>query len=781
LPLALLSINAQLAVRAAEQETLPEADRHLQLMRVAGFDQSALDEATRQAVEPTRARIKTLCKAAESEADADPIHADTVTQRLVEQTSPLLAVLDCLLPAGNSVRDGVHDEVALGALLCQIPFGNKTENWQVSLALLQLILPIAAGEAARSRIEKNLETVRSNAESGNDWCGEGYYDLPEAVRAALEHAHEQAKARRWDEAIALLVDLLMGRGTVQIEEESLPLVRKPLAYCLNLQSVDLLNRALERLNTTPTIITQARERIGAFGASYLLRHLEECWACGTQLIGQYVKFTYDGIPYQICLSCSTKQDRERTRRKTDLSEAIKSAAQNLFLAQEFDQTNTSIENNFASLRKIAMGVETRVPDAHTLPLRIRLGLVTVDDLVKALKSSDWDARWAAKPVLEKMDPLLSRQLTMERWKRRMVTVSVAAVIPFLVLLTHNFIMFYKGDPETTYSLYRYGLIGREKAVATLATGVQQSQDANLRQTAAEALGRIGPEAKGAITTLVTILTDSDPNIRQAATEALGKIDPDWAASQAAKNERTRITALIETFRSTGMPRATAEALGKLSPDGKKEAVPILVAGLKDNDWRFRQGVVQGLGEIGLSVQEVLPALIVALKDSDSDVRRVAAQALGGPNIAPGAKEAIPALKVALEDSDSGVKKAATEALAAITAQRSDSQGGSQAVRSKSEEFPSLAGIWEDPETGARYTIRKVADELRVASARARDGEVFPILDTTWREGVLRWTYRVPSAGSTVTFTTRALRGDSLECAWNNGSESGRETLQRVSQ
>jgi hypothetical protein len=141
-------------------------------MRGSGFPQPAIDEALRQAVEPIRERLKTLCKAAEGEAAADPAHADQVARRLLDQARPLLAIVDCLLPSRNPTRDGAHDEVALCALTCEIAFGNKTENWKVFLELLERTLPLAAGESARTRIEENIRVVKENIEVGTCWfCG----------------------------------------------------------------------------------------------------------------------------------------------------------------------------------------------------------------------------------------------------------------------------------------------------------------------------------------------------------------------------------------------------------------------------------------------------------------------------------------------------------------------------------------------------------------------------------------------------------------------------------
>src|SRR5262245_6892014 len=51
----------------------------------------------------------------------------------------------------------------------------------------------------------------------------------------------------------------------------------------------------------------------------------------------------------------------------------------------------------------------------------------------------------------------------------------------------------------------------------------QSQDAGVRRSAAEALGKIGPEAKGAVPDLIAALKDQDTDVRRYAAFVLGKI------------------------------------------------------------------------------------------------------------------------------------------------------------------------------------------------------------------------------------------------------------------
>jgi hypothetical protein len=126
-------------------------------------------KALKEAFEPLRQRIRTICRNAESQASNDPTHGDEASREVISHTKPLLAALDALLPPGDATRDAVHDEVAVCALRCQVSYGNRTENWKVSLELLELALPIASGQAVRERIQENINTVKANLEYGTCW------------------------------------------------------------------------------------------------------------------------------------------------------------------------------------------------------------------------------------------------------------------------------------------------------------------------------------------------------------------------------------------------------------------------------------------------------------------------------------------------------------------------------------------------------------------------------------------------------------------------------------
>jgi len=183
LPEVLLSINATLALRAAEKGQKGEVSYHVGLMRNSGFDEAVIDEVLRRAVAPLRDRVKLICTDAENEAERSPEHGDKVALRVVEQTSPLLSTLDMVLPKEHPSREAAHDEVALCIMRSLIAFGNKTENWSISLKLLQQAVKIAVGTSVRQRIKENIDTAEKNMEYNTCWfCGK----RPAEDKAAAE-------------------------------------------------------------------------------------------------------------------------------------------------------------------------------------------------------------------------------------------------------------------------------------------------------------------------------------------------------------------------------------------------------------------------------------------------------------------------------------------------------------------------------------------------------------------------------------------------------------------
>jgi len=90
----------------------------------------------------------------------------------------------------------------------------------------------------------------------------------------------------------------------------------------------------------------------------------------------------------------------------------------------------------------------------------------------------------------------------------------------------------------------------------------------------------------------------------------------------------------------------------------------------------------------------------------------------------------------------------------------------------------LEGVWEDTSTKTRMTIARQGNGYTVVAAVDDGGEAYPVSDVGWADGVLKWTYSVPSTGYKVSWTTVELRGDELETRWVGTAGSGTEVLHR---
>jgi HEAT repeat protein len=176
---------------------------------------------------------------------------------------------------------------------------------------------------------------------------------------------------------------------------------------------------------------------------------------------------------------------------------------------------------------------------------------------------------------------------------------------------------------------------------------------NVRSEAAEALGRIGPEAEAAIPALQELLKDDEAEVRGTAAGALGRLG--------AKAAIPRLTELLDDkahyFKGESFLDTEPLELG-----GRPyESVTRI---------RVRAIAAEALGRIGPEAKGAVPALTKLLDDKVKEVRLASASALG--NMGPAALPATTALKKIAEeiDEDQEVRQAATDALQKLEKARS---------------------------------------------------------------------------------------------------------------
>jgi HEAT repeat protein len=205
----------------------------------------------------------------------------------------------------------------------------------------------------------------------------------------------------------------------------------------------------------------------------------------------------------------------------------------------------------------------------------------------------------------------------------------------------------------------------QKDASAAAAGLG-SADPTVRTRAACALRELGTAAAPMIPRLAAMLDDGSPVDAAVCGErtwrshgAQGLTSPgEQAASALVAIGAPAYEPLAKAVTAPGWiaRRNAAWGLGAL---GNSEAVPALIAALKDSDAGVREQVAWALGAIG--DRRAVEGLIGALSDSAAGVRRQAAWALG----ALGDERASNPWTKCLQDPEASVRKQAAWALGAI--------------------------------------------------------------------------------------------------------------------
>ena len=162
LPSAIVKINAQIAVAAAERGDFEEAAKHRKLMYTSAFGEGAAKEETRRALSHAKDELERLCENAENEGRSNPKAANLVTRKLFDEKSRLLRAFNYLLGTGDPICDAAHDRVAEAGRFCMVDYVNETEDWEAARLIFEECLALAEGKALRLKLEEDLEIIGRN-------------------------------------------------------------------------------------------------------------------------------------------------------------------------------------------------------------------------------------------------------------------------------------------------------------------------------------------------------------------------------------------------------------------------------------------------------------------------------------------------------------------------------------------------------------------------------------------------------------------------------------------
>lgn len=226
-----------------------------------------------------------------------------------------------------------------------------------------------------------------------------------------------------------------------------------------------------------------------------------------------------------------------------------------------------------------------------------------------------------------------------------------------------------------------------EAVPVLRELIRKNSDPEVRWTAIELIGKLGPAGHSASEELIVATNAPDSHVRGMAVKTIpqvetpasqgvpvliGALDSEHAilAARALSvyrgDARPALTALVNILKD---PARDAEVrwnavrtLGKMGPDGL-EALPVLIEYTKDPDDLVREHSAEAMGDIGPAAAEGIPALIECLDDPIVRVRRDAVRSLG--QIGEASRSAVPLIKALLNDPEDLVRTAARKALMLI--------------------------------------------------------------------------------------------------------------------
>jgi CheY-like chemotaxis protein len=162
LPNAIVRINAELAVSAAERGDFEEAAKHRKLMYTSAFGEGPAKEETRRALSHAKDELEQLCENAEKAGRSNPKDANLVARKLLDEKSRLLRAFNYMLGAGDPMRDAANDRVAEAGRSCIVAYVNETEDWAGARSVAEECLALAEGKALRLKLEEDLDIIGRN-------------------------------------------------------------------------------------------------------------------------------------------------------------------------------------------------------------------------------------------------------------------------------------------------------------------------------------------------------------------------------------------------------------------------------------------------------------------------------------------------------------------------------------------------------------------------------------------------------------------------------------------
>lgn len=385
------------------------------LNRESGLEASQIDDVLRAVTLPDRRDIESVCEMVETEVRREPLTAVSRVADLLTQIEPKLALLGAMHQGTSLAVDNLHDQAAITILRCQVAHGDKTEDWNQSVAFLEDALRLVRGDQSREKIEKNLTIVKGNRTSGSTWCAPGYFDLPEDCLEILDRARQLDNAGSYDAAIDLLRSLLLRTSDISDHSTIGNHASHCLAICLKGKAVDSFNAKLAEFNRRVEVLLNDSVRYrGYVGDGGGL-----CTRCGRGIYGTYFNRTIDGTAHPFCVGCNSAIKSEWERYEGDLKKTTREGLDIMLLAYAFDSESETVVRNLQAFREdsAVSGYREKTADE----LMVEYDLLSIERAIRLVVNGSADATRPFNRLVE----IIARQ-TAKRRRSTMIELLEAA-------------------------------------------------------------------------------------------------------------------------------------------------------------------------------------------------------------------------------------------------------------------------------------------------------------------------------------------------------------------
>ena len=162
LPEALDRVNAEAALKLAEQGRMDWAKFHINFMRETHQGLDDVDSTSEMILEPTKKRVEQHLESFTKQVEKSPRRGADLADELLDQCRPMMDLFDLFHGEDAHQRNDLFDSVAEAIFQMSVAHQKSTGDNKSFVDLLQRTLKFASGATVRERIIENISIGEGN-------------------------------------------------------------------------------------------------------------------------------------------------------------------------------------------------------------------------------------------------------------------------------------------------------------------------------------------------------------------------------------------------------------------------------------------------------------------------------------------------------------------------------------------------------------------------------------------------------------------------------------------